>query len=307
MEEKYNEFLRIAKLLNQMFSITPLLFGSLGLERRLGMDLSSEDIDILIPEKYLRDQWHRLHAMMERAGYTLIDMREHTFQKDQFKVAFAMIEDLKSFADVDIRLLALEKDKGATFYFMYLDDYRKVYRASSRDDYRMGKKYGADLKKLALIEQALAKKHVILVAEDSVLHKVILGIQLKMGGYLIEEASDGQEAVAMVKRMPADYYSAIVMDVYMPNMNGIKATSAIRALEDPLKSSLPIAAITSDSDAEEIEEAMEAGVNKYLLKPIDVDILLGTIEELVRARESALASAETDTADPCDDADAPEA
>lgn len=285
MEEKYNEFLRIAKLLNQMFSVTPLLFGSLGLERRLGMDLASEDIDILIPENYLQDQWHRLHAMMERAGYTLVDMREHAFQKDQFKVAFAMIEGLKTFADVDIRLLALEKDKGATYYLMYLDDYRKVYRASSRDDYRMGKKYGADLKKLALIDQALDKKHVILVAEDSLLHKVILGIQLKMGGYLIEEASDGQEALAMVERMPGDYYSAIVMDIYMPTMNGIKATAAIRALEDPVKRNLPIAAITSDTDEEEIEAAMEAGVNRYLMKPIDVDVLLATIGELVSWNE----------------------
>lgn len=281
MEEKYYEFLRIAKLLNQTFSITPLLFGSLGLERRLGMDLASDDIDILIPDNYLHEQWHRLHNLMERAGYTLVDIKEHAFEKDAFKVAFARIEDLKTFADVDIRLLALEKDKGASFYLMYLDDYRKVYRESSRDDYRMGKKYKADQEKLALIEQALEKKHVVLVAEDSVLHKVILGIQLKMGGYLIEEAADGQEALAMVKHMPAGYYSAIVMDVYMPNMNGIEATAAIRALEDPVKRRIPIAAITSDSDATELDAAMAAGVNKYLLKPIDVDVLLDTIEEII--------------------------
>ncbi len=285
MEEKYLEFLRIARLLNQTFSITPLLFGSLGLERRLGMDLSSEDIDILIPEKYLRDQWHRLHNMMERAGYTLTDIHEHSFVREQFKVAFAMIEDLQSFADVDIRLLALEKDKGANYYLMYLDDYRKVYRASSRDGYRIGKKYGADMQKLALIEQALDKKHIILVAEDSVLHKIILGIQLRMGGYLVEEAADGQEALNMVDEKPAGYYSAIVMDVYMPNMNGIMASAAIRGMKDPMKRSIPIAAISSDSDPVEIEAAMEAGVNKYLLKPIDVDVLLATIEELVKSRK----------------------
>ena len=65
---KYSEFLHIAKSINVQFNVLPLLFGSLGLERRLNVDLHADDIDILLPEYYLRDGWQALKRLLEELG-----------------------------------------------------------------------------------------------------------------------------------------------------------------------------------------------------------------------------------------------
>ena len=62
------KFLHIAGLLNEQLSTTPLLYGSLWLERRLSADLNADDIDVLILEKFLKDEWCRLVDLMEAAG-----------------------------------------------------------------------------------------------------------------------------------------------------------------------------------------------------------------------------------------------
>lgn len=74
--------MHIAGLLNEQLSTTPLLYGSLGLERRLSADLNADDIDVLILEKFLKDEWCRLVDLMEADGYRFIDLREHEFRKE---------------------------------------------------------------------------------------------------------------------------------------------------------------------------------------------------------------------------------
>lgn len=155
---KYDEFLRIAALINSELGATPLLFGSLGLERRLGADLSADDIDVLLPERWLKSDWGALTAFMNRDGYALCDKAEHEFTKGGFKVAFAVIESLGPFAGVDISAVPVVSERGARYYLPALEDWLKVYTASSKDGYRRdvrGKKDGA---KIELIRRALAEK-----------------------------------------------------------------------------------------------------------------------------------------------------
>lgn len=59
------DFLIIANELNARLNIIPLLFGSLGLEQRLGIDLNAEDIDVLVPEEYLNEKWQSIVSVME--------------------------------------------------------------------------------------------------------------------------------------------------------------------------------------------------------------------------------------------------
>ena len=66
---KYFEFLHIASLINQILDTTPLLFGSLGLEKRLNKNLDADDIDVLIPEMILNKSWNRLIDMMKKDGH----------------------------------------------------------------------------------------------------------------------------------------------------------------------------------------------------------------------------------------------
>ena len=155
---KYSEFLHIAELLNVQLSIYPLLYGSLGLEKRLSVDLNADDIDVLIPEKYIKTEWHKLKSIMNNDGYRLVDEHEHEFYNGSVTVAYASLESLKLFADIEISDIPLVEDKGAKYLLVELPDYLKVYEASSKDGYRKNVKNKQDNIKIALIKKALENK-----------------------------------------------------------------------------------------------------------------------------------------------------
>ena len=150
-------FLQIAQRLNEALGITPLLFGSLGLEQRLGANLNADDIDVLIPEKYLDEKWDMLIKVMEGLGYSLYDVHEHAFEKDGVSAAFASIENLVPFANVDITRIPVVNEDGVWYYLLGLEDYLKVYTASSKDGYRRDPKNKNDTEKIELIRCALKK------------------------------------------------------------------------------------------------------------------------------------------------------
>ena len=152
---KYAEFLRIAAGLNTELGVTPLLFGSLGLERRLNADLQADDIDVLLPELFLRERWAELTAFMERAGYRLYDPHEHAFERAGVSAAFASLENLRPFAGIDITAIPALCDGGARYLLLTLEDYLRVYTASAQDGYRKRVKHKQDELKIALIQRAL--------------------------------------------------------------------------------------------------------------------------------------------------------
>lgn len=156
---KYYEFLRIARKINSCLAISPLLFGSLGLERRLNRDLGADDIDILVPEYYLGVGWQSLVQLMEQLGYEMYDLHEHAFRKGGCSAAFASLESLKPFAGVEIVKIPEVTDDGATYLLLDLLDYQKVYEASSKDGYRVNTKEKKDGEKLALIALALENQY----------------------------------------------------------------------------------------------------------------------------------------------------
>ncbi len=150
-------FLHIARRLNEALRITPLLFGSLGLEQRLGANLNADDIDVLIPEEYLDEKWDMLIEVMATLGYTLYDVHEHAFEKNGVSAAFASIENLVPFAGVDINRITAVDEDNVRYYLLGLEDYLKVYTASSKDGYRKDTKNKNDTEKIELIKRALEK------------------------------------------------------------------------------------------------------------------------------------------------------
>ena len=86
----------------------------------------------------------------------------------------------------------------------------------------------------------------------------------------------------MMKEKPADTYNVILMDVQMPIMNGYQATRAIRALDDPVKAAIQIVAMTANAFEEDRKEAMDSGMNGYVPKPINIEQLMSTLEEILR-------------------------
>jgi CheY-like chemotaxis protein len=123
----------------------------------------------------------------------------------------------------------------------------------------------------------------ILLAEDEPVNQEISRLWLEDAGLTIELADDGVQAVDMAKRQR---YALILMDVQMPNLNGIEATRAIRALAGYAET--PILAMTANAFAEDRQACIEAGMNDHIGKPVDPEQLFATLLKwLARPRQSA--------------------
>ena len=115
----------------------------------------------------------------------------------------------------------------------------------------------------------------VLLVEDNEMNREIAEEILTENGLVVDTANDGDIAVDKVRRAGA--YNLILMDVQMPRMNGYDATKAIRKLEDPQKSKVPIIAMTANAFEEDKKNALAAGMNGHLAKPIDVQKLIQTL------------------------------
>ena len=119
----------------------------------------------------------------------------------------------------------------------------------------------------------------ILVVDDVEINREIVYAFLKDTGAKLESASDGQEAVDMVKASPAGYYDLILMDVQMPIMDGCTAAGMIRALDQPDAKTLVILALSANAFKEDIEQVVAAGMNGHIAKPVEYELTLQAIKK----------------------------
>ena len=111
----------------------------------------------------------------------------------------------------------------------------------------------------------------ILLAEDNDLNAEIAVTILEEMGLKIDRVGDGIQCVGQMEQMPAGTYDLILMDIQMPNMDGYKATEAIRGLSDKQKAGIPIVAMTANAFEEDKKMALSKGMNGHIAKPIDVE------------------------------------
>ena len=121
----------------------------------------------------------------------------------------------------------------------------------------------------------------ILLAEDNEINMEISTELLSLRGAKITQAWNGKEALDLFEASAPGYFDAILMDMQMPVMNGCTAAMAIRCLERPDASSIPIIAVTANAFAEDIAATEKAGMNAHIAKPIDFPILCETLEKLM--------------------------
>ena len=126
----------------------------------------------------------------------------------------------------------------------------------------------------------------ILLAEDNDLNAEIAEAILGCAGLKTERVEDGIQCVNMIEKMPAGTYDMILMDIQMPKMNGYKATQAIRRLPDKEKACIPIIAMTANAFEEDKRDAIAAGMNGHIAKPIQLDKLLSMLAEVIRQQEN---------------------
>ena len=125
----------------------------------------------------------------------------------------------------------------------------------------------------------------ILLAEDNDLNAEIAEAILKHVGLKIDRVEDGVQCVNRIMEMPARTYDMILMDIQMPKMDGYKATQAIRHLPDRDKACIPIIAMTANAFEEDKRDAIAAGMNGHIAKPIQIDKLLSMLMEIMRQQE----------------------
>ncbi len=113
-------------------------------------------------------------------------------------------------------------------------------------------------------------KHILLV-DDNDLNREIAKTLLEDKGLVITEATGGQEAIDIFKNSPEYTFDMILMDVMMPTVNGLEATSIIRRLNKKDSKTIPIIALTANAFAEDVRKTKEAGMNEHLTKPIHVE------------------------------------
>ena len=119
----------------------------------------------------------------------------------------------------------------------------------------------------------------ILLTEDNDLNAEIATELLQEEGCTVDRAKDGVECVDMLEKAVNGTYQLILMDIQMPVMNGYDAAKKIRRMEDPQKANIPIIAMTANAFTEDRQVALDAGMNDHIAKPINMNILVPTIQK----------------------------
>lgn len=122
----------------------------------------------------------------------------------------------------------------------------------------------------------------LLVVEDNELNLEIASTLLKEAGFAVDTAENGKVAVEKVEAASADRYDLILMDIQMPEMDGYEATRRIRALPDAKKAALPIVAMTANAFEDDRKNALRAGMNGHIAKPLDIPKLFQVLSELLK-------------------------
>ena len=102
-----------------------------------------------------------------------------------------------------------------------------------------------------------------------------------------ELAVNGREAVDLFASHSPGYFSAILMDMRMPEMDGLEATRRIRAMDRPDAKTIPIIALTANAFDEDVQRSLQAGLNAHLSKPVQPDALYQTLESLIGGSEES--------------------
>ena len=145
----------------------------------------------------------------------------------------------------------------------------------------LAKPFGTEEKDAAQPKRDFSGKR-LLVVEDNELNLEIATTILEEAGFTVETAENGRVAVEKVEAAAPNWYDLVLMDIQMPEMDGYEATRRIRALADKEKAGVPIVAMSANAFEEDKKNAMSAGMNGHIAKPLDVKLLFRILSELTK-------------------------
>ena len=159
---------------------------------------------------------------------------------------------------------------------------KPLFAANVLDEFRDAFKKKNAAKKEKTVD---LKGRRILLAEDVLVNAEIMVMVLAMREINVDHAENGRVAVEKFQSSEPGYYDAILMDMRMPEMDGLEATQAIRALDRPDAAAIPIIALTANAFDEDVQRSMQAGLNAHLSKPVEPDALFEALESLIGQKE----------------------
>ena len=144
--------------------------------------------------------------------------------------------------------------------------------------------YGAEPAcKPAQPDSSELKRKKLLLVEDNALNRELALEILKEAGFAVDTAEDGEIAVQKMKQAAPGQYDLILMDIQMPKMDGYEATRQIRALPDAAKAGIPIFAMTANAFEEDRQNALKAGMDGHIAKPLDIPHLLQVLADVLKS------------------------
>ncbi len=207
--------------------------------------------------------WH----MPEMNGIETVKQIRKVCGSDTFVIMFSMFE----WGEIENQA----KDAGVSMFLTKPIFPSRLFNALTQ----ICKKPKVEMRASKIDSQFLKDKR-ILVVEDIQINQYILQELLKNTGVILTQAMDGQQAMDIFKAKDGAF-DAILMDIQMPVMDGLEATRQIRASDVPGAKSVPIIAMTANVYKEDIDQALMAGMDAHVGKPIDSDILMDTFKRLI--------------------------
>ena len=157
---------------------------------------------------------------------------------------------------------------------------KPLFAASVLEEFKSAVKKKSSVNRQTKRKAELEGRH-ILLAEDMQVNAEIMTEVLQMRQIEADHAENGKLAVEKFASHPAGYYDAILMDMRMPEMDGLEATKTIRAMDREDAKKIPIIALTANAFDEDVQRSLQAGLNAHLSKPIQPEVLFETLENLI--------------------------
>ena len=122
-----------------------------------------------------------------------------------------------------------------------------------------------------------------LAAEDNEINAEIAQCLLEECDFQVDRVGDGAQAVERIQTAPPGTYDVILMDIMMPVMDGLEATRRIRSMEREDCHTIPIVAMSANAFDDDLKKSVECGMNGHLSKPVEVDKLYSTLNQVLRS------------------------
>ena len=194
--------------------------------------------------------------------------QEHTGSRTRFAGTGLGMPITKKLVEKMGGTIAFESEEGAGTTFVIRIPFKIDLDVDKREEQK------------DISEKSIKGLHVLL-AEDNELNMEIAEFMLRNEGVAVIKAWNGQEAVELFRKSRTGEFDVILMDIMMPVMNGYEAAKTIRSMEREDAKVIPIIAMTANAFTEDRLRAKEAGMDEHIAKPVDVELLVKVINELV--------------------------